>query len=288
MYPQVQVEGHVKASEPVEIYVLKEEDYDENLEISEIRELAIKGTENKVKSYSFTEELEPGTYVIVSYLRFDATADIELEYNLTWFVLMPFLWIFLLIFIILIVLLIVRIALLQNRKSKLHEPEPGYDHPAGQEPSGQYQYQDDYGYHDEPDPYGYGSEYDYYDHPAPRQGYPPRGAPPQSPPPPRSPQGRPPGPTQHRPRRPPGSYRSRRPPAHAPPHAHAPAPTYAQEEYHEPQAKAPAKPVTIPCKCGEVIVVNDPFRPLKIECPRCGRRGLLEGKKSSGNEDIFY
>jgi hypothetical protein len=48
------------------------------------------------------------------------------------------------------------------------------------------------------------------------------------------------------------------------------------------------KTTTVPCKCGEIILISDPTRPLRIKCPRCGRRGILEGKKATPEDEIFY
>jgi len=36
------------------------------------------------------------------------------------------------------------------------------------------------------------------------------------------------------------------------------------------------KPVKIPCSCGNIIVVDSPERPVRIECTKCGKKGTLK------------
>jgi hypothetical protein len=40
--------------------------------------------------------------------------------------------------------------------------------------------------------------------------------------------------------------------------------------------KTMGKPKTITCKCGGKIVIKSSKRPIKIECPECGRTGTLK------------
>ena len=119
MSQKVPVFVEVEAHEGVEVFLLNDEDYDENLEIGDIRNLSLNEPSGKITRYSFAEELEPGEYKLVTYLRFGSDDDVHITYNITRFVLMPILWLISLIFIILIVLCVVRIFVLRGKKSRL-------------------------------------------------------------------------------------------------------------------------------------------------------------------------
>jgi hypothetical protein len=96
------------------------------------------------------------------------------------------------------------------------------------------------------------------------------------------------GPQQHAP--PP---RPPRPPEHAPiedwqQRQRAPPRARPRPQHETYQDTVEEKATTVPCKCGEIIIVTDSTRPLRIKCPRCGRRGILEGKQKAPEDDIFY
>jgi hypothetical protein len=256
----------VEATEGVEIYVLNKDDYNDALEIDDIRNLSINKNSGKITRYSYTDNFEPGNYIIISYLRFDTDKDISITYNITRFVLLPVLWLISLIFIILILICLLRIFLLRRKKSQLYA-----EHQARRNQSMRDEYyagdQGDYDYYDDGQGYDYPPQPGYSDYgsdaPPPRQ----RPGPPRRPPPP-----------QQRRRRPPPGPRGDG--------------YYQQDSGYVPPSRSSQgpgpKPVTIPCKCGEVIVVSDPTRPLQIQCQRCGRRGILEAADKSPHDDIFY
>jgi uncharacterized membrane protein len=266
---KVPVVIEVDASNEIYFFIIDGEDFDENLNFTELSTLAKNRNIGPTDQFSYEADFEPGEYSVVAYKRFDVESEINLGFTLTRYILMPFLWLISLIFILLIVLCIVRIALLQRKKSKVHDdgpeaPEYGYDDHYPQGGHGQEHFDRD-GRH------SYNQDYDHPPQGNPRA--PPRHAPPshardtggysqqttdysyESGPPPTSP--RPP----HRPQR----------------------PTHSRD-----RAQGQPDPTTIPCKCGEVIVINDPSRPLHIQCPRCGRRGILEGKREEADGEIFY
>jgi hypothetical protein len=47
----------------------------------------------------------------------------------------------------------------------------------------------------------------------------------------------------------------------------------------------------ITCKCGGAITVDSPKRPIEIQCPECGRKGVVEAADDSSQaegEEIHY
>jgi len=252
----VPVSIDVKTSTPVELYIIKEKNFDEDMSIIELRNLSIKSYSDRSSHFIYKDELEPGQYFIVSYLRFEENQDISLTIKMTRYFLMPVLWLISLIFILLITLCVIRIFLLQRKKSILrraaYEPQvQGSDHEYYAE---SYNYQSaDHDYYD--DPYGYHSDY----------AYPPKPRHYRAPPPRERAYG---SSATHQPQRP--RYHS------------------IPQEPHRAPAKSAPRPVTVPCNCGEIIIVNDATRPLRIQCLRCGRRGVLESAGERHEEDIFY
>ena len=54
-----------------------------------------------------------------------------------------------------------------------------------------------------------------------------------------------------------------------------------EKKKEKPQkGKEKPKPVAVPCKCGHKIIVRTSKRPVEIECPKCGRKGVLGAKKA--------
>lgn len=264
----------VKASKPVEFYVLSGEKYNDSLKINEIRSLALNRNSQETTDFVFEDYLSPGDYVIISY-KSDNENDISIDYKFHRFFLMPFLWLISLIFAIPIILCVVWIVLLQSRKASAlsegyqdidydrghgHYP-PSYEHYDSADVHRHQKYHDEHNshYHDEPTP----SRYPHEDYSRPRPG-------PRAPPPPpqthdeyyERPQYQP---VRQRPHEPPSTQRME----------------YQKDKYE-------STTTTVPCKCGEIIVITDLTRPLRIKCPRCGRRGILEGKEASPEEEIFY
>ena len=261
----------VTSSDQLEFYLLKEERYFDDINISELKTYSLNRDHTKTTNFIYEADLEPGRYVVVAYQQFDKDHDILLTYDINWYLPIFIIWIVCLIFILLFVVCIVRIGLLQRKKSKVHEeayPPSAHDydyaHPGGTGTTSGY---------DHHDPHTYGERAT-----GSTSGYPPPSAPHQQPPQqprPRSTYDAPPRP------RPP-----RRTPQAPPPMQYSRTqdqPPPAPREYQENQ-----EPVTVPCKCGELIVITDTLRPLRIQCPRCGRRGILEGKKKEPEDDIFY
>jgi uncharacterized membrane protein len=244
----------ITSSDELEFYVLHEEDYSRDMTIVELRNYSINEDNRKTKHLIYDEELEPGKYVVVSYLQFETNNDIALTYTLDRYVPVLVIWLICLIFVLLFVICIVRIGLLQRKKSKLRREQmrqPEYAEPYRDRP-------EQFGYYDDPGPPPYGT--------GPVR--PPPGPPPNYPPDPRGAPSGPPRPPQ----------RSRR----------GPGPGYGPGPEPGPVPSESIKPSTIPCRCGEMIVVTDSLRPLRIQCPRCGRRGILEEKKGVPEDGIFY
>jgi DNA-directed RNA polymerase subunit RPC12/RpoP len=300
MDQNIPVRVEVSTSNEVEILVLNRADYNENLDILDLRTLSISGSKGKSTSFVFTKDLAPGEYSIVTYAE-DNDREINHDYKITTYYLMPFLGLISLLFIVPIIIALVWIFVLQRKKSDAPEDHDQYHEHYGR--SDPYHHNDqnyDYrGYAQDYTDDGYGPEpprsppparsdthYDadyhndgYQDHHEP---YPSRRAgahlhPQQHAPPPRPP--RPP----RKPTPPPvedwrGSQQGSRAP---PPQRPKPRQDYPEDTPEE-------KATTVPCKCGEIIVITDPTRPLRIRCPRCGRRGILEGKLKAPEEDIFY
>ena len=254
----------IKSSDSLEFYILHEEDFHEDISIVELRNISINTNIKKTNHFKYEDEFEPGKYIIVSYLRFETDHDIAIKFTLVRYIFMPILWLISLIFIILILICIVRIILL-NKKKPTHQAE-GYQQSDHRGRDSTYPYMQDYNRGSDPHTYDSGYSHAGGGNLQPHQP-PPRYAPYSQPP--RQPQS-----TYPPPRQPRGSYRSR--------HTQ-----HMREPYGSPQPQ-PYKPVTLPCKCGEVIVINDPTRPLHIKCPRCGRHGVLEGTKKAPEDDIFY
>ena len=253
---EVPVSIDVRASSPVELYIVKEKNFDKDMSIIELRNLSIKSYSDLSSHFIYNDELEPGQYFIVSYLRFEENQEISLTIKMTRYFLMPVLWLISLIFILLITLCVVRIFLLQRKKSILRKaayaPQvQGTDHDYYAE---RYDYQS--AHHDYYDD-GSGYHQDYVYPPTPRH----YRAPPS--------RGRTYGST--------ATQQPQRPRYYSIP----------QEPPRAPVKSAP-RPVTVPCKCSEIIIVNDASRPLRIQCPRCGRRGVLESAGEKHEEDIFY
>lgn len=287
----------VESSEPVDFYLLSNDDFDPDMSINKIYNLSISKDINERTHFSYEGELEPGQYVVVSYLRVN-NDDITLDYKISRFVLIPFFWIFSLIFIVLISLCIVRILLLQKKSVKLFRySEERYDYDS--DPRQQPKELDYYDARDHPESVGthesgydhpldapdqsvhgqpYGARYARHSDPSPppsRMPRPPRSSRPSQPPYP------PQQPTEPRPRDP---QRTQREPYPPPEHPR----TYEPHMPQKPPEDRGFEPVTVPCKCGEVIVIKDPARPIHIRCPRCGRKGILEAKRSSPDDKIFY
>ncbi len=261
----IPVRIEIESSDGLEFYVLDDKEYIEDLTRDQLHNLSINKNTGKTDHFVYEDDFAPGKYVIVSYQPIDQDKDISLTYTLTRYFLMPFLWLISLIFILLFLVCIIRIFLLQRKKSTIklqvyHEPD--------YRDEGRY-YPSDRGSHEPPEPYDYDSGYSRADYGGqPSHHY-------QRPPPPQQPHYRQPMPPPTQPYHPPRGvpYRQR----------HGPLP------HGSPQRRHPGpQPTTVPCKCGEIIVIRDPTRPLHIECPRCGRHGLLEGKKKSPDDEIFY
>lgn len=251
----VPVSIDVKTSSPVELYIIKDKNFNMDMPIIELRNLSIKGYSDRSSHFNYKDELEPGQYIIVSYLRFEENQDISLTITMTRYFLMPVLWLISLIFVLLITLCVIRILLLQRKKSNLRKatyepPVHGSDHEYYAE-----SYDPQSAHHDYyDDSHGYHSDYAY-------------------PPKPRHYR----APSRQRAHERPVTYQSQRPRYHSMP----------REQYSAPSKGLP-RAVTVPCKCGEIIIVNDSTRPLRIHCPRCGRRGILESPGEKHEEDIFY
>ncbi len=240
----------ITSSDELEFYILHEEDYSRDITIVDLRNYSINDDNRKTAHLIYDAELDPGKYVVVSYLQFETDHNIALTYTLNRYVPVLVIWLVCLIFVLLFVICIVRIGLLQRKKSKLRREQilpPEYAEPYRDRP-------EQFGYNVDPGPPSYGA--------GPIR--PPPGPPPDYPPDPRGAPSGPPRPPQ----------RSRR----------APGPGYGPG----PIPSESSKPTTIPCSCGEVIVVTDSLRPLRIQCPRCGRRGILEEKKGVPEDGIFY
>jgi len=56
----------------------------------------------------------------------------------------------------------------------------------------------------------------------------------------------------------------------------APPPPPPKPKKKEKPADEDYKPLTIPCSCGGKIIVSSPERPIKIQCPDCGKKGTLK------------
>ncbi len=251
----------ITSSENLEFYLLEEENYHTDIEITELRNFSINTNHRKTSEFYYEAELQPGKYVVVAYQQMEKELDTSLKFTINRYVPILIIWIICLIFILLFVLCIVRIALLQRRKSILRLRAPparswdpyayGHEHVEG-------------GYNDGRGHYPHGSEA-----PVSRPGQMSRGYP----------RG---GSVENRYEPPPGPIRPEGP------EAYSQAPGRRPPPQHGPPSQENIKPVTIPCKCGEVIVINETLRPMRIQCPRCGRRGILEGKERSPEDDIFY
>ncbi len=279
----------VSASNDVEVYIIKENDFNESMGISELRGLSINENNQESTNFVFEDYLAPGDYYIISY-RKDNNEDVSLDYEITRFYLMPFLWLISLIFLIPIIICVTWIIILQSRKaSALPEKyqDMNYDRITQH-------YPDEYGYSDSR------ISYESYYHIDEKAKYHPTGArhteysadyygsdsqyidasnidrAPMNPHQDRdryiAPQER----TQH--------WSEQAPPMPAESHHES---RRRRVDYEEDTNKA-STTTTVPCKCGEIIVITDTTRPLRIKCQRCGRRGILEGIKKSPEDDIFY
>ncbi len=282
MSEEVPVKLDVTASDPVEFYLLSEDDFEKDMEVAELRAKAINNNHDQNTKFSFDGELDAGKYVIVSKLKFDEDHEsILLKYKISRYVIMPILWIVVLLFIIPISICIVWIVVLQQKKSTLSPrvprgyERPQYDRPPHARPGpGHYdnegRHYDDYARPRPPESEGYDRGHDRHGN-----GHPPM-----------------PHPQEHYDRH--EDYAHDRP--HHPHHGEPDRPrghdrgTEAYGPERHPREEPPQEPknLTIPCKCGEVIVISDDTRPLRIKCPRCGRRGILEAKTTSPEDEIFY
>jgi hypothetical protein len=298
MDQNIPVRVEVTTSNEVEILVLNKDDYNENLDIIELRTLALSESRGKATSFIFTKDLGPGEYSIVSYAE-DNDLEIGHDYKITTYYLMPFLGLISLLFIVPIILALVWIFVLQRRKVDApiddpahydyHDEAQSYHHDdrhyqnrgyaqdyyddgyAGGRPRSHHSARPDAHYEDSYE--GYDGYHDY------DQNYPPRRQASQL------------GPHQHAPPpRPPKPARQRAPP---------PIEDWGQKPRAPPRPRPKPQPepradideemaTTVPCKCGEIIIVADSTRPLRIKCPRCGRRGILEGKQKAPDDEIFY
>jgi hypothetical protein len=267
----VPVQIEVNANEPVEFYLLSDKDFNEDMDIVEIRNESINNDGIiKAKQFIYEDDLEQGRYVIVSYLR-NNNNDIELDYSITRLIIMPVLWLISLIFILLIVLCIVWIFLLEKKKKMIPPHDQQHSNYSRGRPDGIYQPEQAY---NEPNNYwsAHPQESSYDSMPAVQA------RPPHS----RSRAAHGPGPIPSEPPPPPRTPRRRQPRAPG---------TYTDFDAYSspaPLQKGGSSTITVPCKCGELIMITDPTRPLQIMCPRCGRRGVLEGKKRSVDDEIFY
>ena len=314
MSQDMPVEIEVEASEPVEFYILEKNDYELDMDIVKLRNASINRNFHDTTRFEYKGELEPGTYKIVSYLRFEKEQDITLNYKITRFILMPILWLITLLLMIPVIICIAWIFVLQKRKA--HAPLRGYDPASYDHPDRGRDYYDGGDGYGQPEPHEghydrYGADYDMrhsqgQEAAHPRARHPPeyydhehdhdyayehdraQGGVPGEPMarPPRQHSGRPQGAQYARH----GLDEPLETPHHAPPPRRAPPPREnAHTQAPAPVHTAPApEPVIVPCKCGEAITVTDETRPLRIKCPRCGRRGILEGKPQSPEDDIFY
>jgi hypothetical protein len=214
--------------------------------------------------FTLDKDLPVDDYVIVTASQ-ERSYSVSVEYKITRYYIQPLLIFILLIFVIIWIVIAIRIYKLQQKKQDLEFQE---------------------------DQFGPGYQQGYYD--SYGQPYQPQAAPPQQtyyqqqPPPQHSlqapPQGRVygsqgnpdqprvlsgPTPMDTRPPRPP---RRRRPPPPPPPGAKSnPGNNY--------------EPLVVTCKCGGSIPVNSPERPVEIQCPKCGRKGVVEAANEDGQSD---
>lgn len=275
MSQKVPVKIDVDASSAVEFYILSSEDYKDGMGIVEIRNSSINNNNKKTTNFYYEDELEKGQYYIVSYIDTN-NEDITLDYKITKYILMPVLWLISLIFILLIVLCIVWLFLLEKKKKMIPPHDQQHSDNNQGRPDGYYQ--PEQAYNDPNDDWsaqtqesGY-ADSGYDSMPAgqvrppysrSRATHGPRPIPSEPPPSPRAPRRRQP--------RAPGTYIE-----------------FNAYSSPTPPQKGGASTITVPCKCGEIIMITDPTRPLQIMCPRCGRRGVLEGKTRSVDDQIFY
>jgi len=217
------------------------------------------------------KELPVDDYVIISASP-ERSNSITLDYKITRYVVQPVLIYILIIFIIIWAVIAYRIYVLHNKKQDLEFQDEqygaGYGGYYGGPPT---QAQVPPQYQQQPPP-----QQTYYQQPPPQQTL---QAPPQGrvyqPPGDRNP---PQGGDQRTPRythdNPPPPRRRRRPP---PP----PPPSNPGSGY---------EPLSITCKCGGLITVDSPERPIDIQCPECGRKGTVEAADDPEHpdEEIHY
>jgi methionine-rich copper-binding protein CopC len=286
MSQEIPTRIEIEASESVEINILTEENYRESLSVVELRNLSINKNHGQKTQFVFEKYLKPGDYVIIAFKR-DNANDITLEYKISRFFLLPFLWLISLLFLIPIITCLVWILLLQSKKGAARSAEydqRGRDNVGRQHPEDQ-GYYENHAYH-EYDPYSKGDK-DYvqysqkplqppHDNAYSESHYPRQAAP--SPGYDRQSESR--------------HYANHSPPPERPlrqePPPQRPEARTIARGLPEPDTAYESGTTTVPCKCGEVIVISDSTRPLRIKCPRCGRRGILEGKSVSPEDEIFY
>ena len=219
------------------------------------------------------KELPVDDYVIVAASP-ERNHRVTLDYKITRYVVQPVLIFILIIFIIIWVVIAFRIYKLHQKKQDLEFQDDQYS--AG--------YGDYYGGYGSPPPQARSPpQYlQQQQQPPPQQTYYQQQPPPQQQPLQAPPQGRvyqPPGERSNQPRvvsspnqmdpqhnqRP----RRRRPPP--PPPTSNPGSRY--------------EPLSISCKCGGLITVESPERPIDIQCLECGRKGVVEATDDPGHSD---
>jgi hypothetical protein len=216
--------------------------------------------------FTVEKDLPVDDYIIVSAAQ-ERTYSVSVEYKLTRYYIQPLLLYLLLIFLIIWIIIGIRIYKLSQQKKDLEFEEDQYA------PSYQQGYYDSY----RPPPQQPQHPQTYYQQPPPRQ--PTLQAPPQGrvydseDDPNQSSVYSGPTPLDNRP--PPRPPRRRRPPP--PGSSSNPGESY--------------KPLVITCKCGGAIRVDSPKRPVEIQCPKCGRKGVVEAvddARSAESEEIHY
>ena len=61
--------------------------------------------------------------------------------------------------------------------------------------------------------------------------------------------------------------------------------TQSEKESKKEIKEKPKKPFKIKCKCGETIIIKSSKRPIKIECPSCGRKGTIKAPVKTEEND---
>jgi predicted RNA-binding Zn-ribbon protein involved in translation (DUF1610 family) len=57
-----------------------------------------------------------------------------------------------------------------------------------------------------------------------------------------------------------------------------------KKKKREKERETDIKPLKITCKCGGIIKITSPKRPLKFKCPDCGKKGMLKGTEKIKTE----